>query len=552
MKKLIALMLAAVSILGLLAGCGKTDSDEIILPVQTVEDTYENRVKGVLETAFAYYRKNPYVQYDCEALCEGSGRSMGVRNASRMNNTPEMAGPQRTVFHVCSFFTYATTYHTFDYEPQGSWADHGITVMATKTKGVEPYTVYNVALNEMTDEQKLAEMETFRATLQPGDFIYYIRNKTSGNAHAVIWLGDPDGDGEQDMINVDGKYYNDATMEDVREENGAVLIGTKNYSGEELFFNPKRYDYFPTLKYVGVIRYADAKHAETLPMTERAKTRVLFPGLDISYEAENGIFGGVAQGKEYTYTLTLKNTSDVNHEGILVQLPVPANSEIVSVNGTAVKNKTVKMNVNLPAGQEFRLAYTVKATGKVGDVITTGTGYVHAIPLPSLNTTITSKTEDAAKVQSAVDGAKGKTGEAFLADYLTAMGYDLAITGDALQNDFYKTINMGQTKLLKALPEEEVTNLTLKQMHIPDFFGGKAVMTEEDSMRVKEVRSCDLLDGDILIWQEKKGQEHKVAIKSGTDLLQPVDGKLIPMTQADLDHMISYRFFVALRPSMVQ
>ena len=49
-----------------------------------------------------------------------------------------------------------------------------------------------------------------------------------------------------------------------------------------------------------------------------------------------------------------------------------------------------------------------------------------------------------------------------------------------------------------------------------------------------------------------KGQDYKVAIKSGADLLQPVNGQLIPMTQADLDHMISYRFFVALRPACAQ
>ena len=35
-----------------------------ILPVQTVAETDENRINAVLEFAWAFYRKNPYVQYD--------------------------------------------------------------------------------------------------------------------------------------------------------------------------------------------------------------------------------------------------------------------------------------------------------------------------------------------------------------------------------------------------------------------------------------------------------------------------------------------------------
>jgi hypothetical protein len=52
---------------------------------------------------------------------------------------------------------------------------------------------------------------------------------------------------------------------------------------------------------------------------------VLFPDLEITYTAEGGIYGAVEQGRELTYTLTLRNRSENDHEGIVVQIPAPEN-----------------------------------------------------------------------------------------------------------------------------------------------------------------------------------------------------------------------------------
>ena len=40
-----------------------------------------------------------------------------------------------------------------------------------------------------------------------------------------------------------------------------------------------------------------------------------------------------------------------------------------------------------------------------------------------------------------------------------------------------------------------------------------------------------------------------VAIHNGEGLMVPVSGQLQAMTQADLDHFVKYRFFIALRPT---
>ena len=64
MKKLLAILLVLLTCISLFAGCGAKETDEIVLPTQVVPDTTENRQNAVLEFAWAFYRKNPYVQYD--------------------------------------------------------------------------------------------------------------------------------------------------------------------------------------------------------------------------------------------------------------------------------------------------------------------------------------------------------------------------------------------------------------------------------------------------------------------------------------------------------
>ena len=167
MKKIIALILALVSIVCLFAGCGS--SDEIVLPKQNIEETAENRQQAMLATAWAYYNKNPYVQYDQESLTVG-GRGLGVRNAADMNNTPEMAGPQRNIFHVCSYYVYGTTFHTFDHKINGGWENTWIKNVAIPAEELEPYAVYTYQRTGDT-EKDVAAMEEFRSILQVGDIV---------------------------------------------------------------------------------------------------------------------------------------------------------------------------------------------------------------------------------------------------------------------------------------------------------------------------------------------------------------------------------------------
>jgi hypothetical protein len=263
----------------------------------------------------------------------------------------------------------------------------------------------------------------------------------------------------------------------------------------------------------------------------------------------------VEQGKEYTYTLTLKNTSEGNHEGILVQLPVPQNAELVAVNGTKVKSKTVKMNVNLPAGQEMVIAYTVKATGKVGSIVDTGVGYVHAIPMPVYTTSVISGTEDAVKVNEALEASKAPTGLDFVNGYLAAMGktFTLPALNDLRTGLFTENVKLDNgIYQLTAQDKLSAEYAPFAQMMVPYYFGGQSVATECESLRVKELRAKDMLPGDILLWQENATKEAKYAVHNGEAFVYSDGSEVLYTHQIDLDKFTRYDFFLCLRPNQAQ
>ena len=81
------------------------------------------------------------------------------------------------------------------------------------------------------------------------------------------------------------------------------------------------------------------------------------------------------------------------------------------------------------------------------------------------------------------------------------------------------------------------------------YSGGNYFNDGPESERVKEVRACDLEAGDILIWEELKGY-CDTAIHDGEKFLRVKDGKIVAMTQEDLDRFFTYRYFVAFRPCL--
>jgi hypothetical protein len=310
------------------------------------------------------------------------------------------------------------------------------------------------------------------------------------------------------------------------------------------------YDYIPKWKEYCVSRLPDPKPAEKYPITEEAKTRLLFPGLDIYYTADTRFYGAVTKGDEVTYTLRMKNNSKQDHEGLLVQIPVPENSTLVRINGEKAKGSLIKLTVNIPAGGEITCTYTVQATGEVGSRIFTKGGYAHAIPLPEIYTVIRSGEVDAAAVKAAAEKNKDKTGMAFINAVYADLGKTLNLPEKFrdVQDALFSETRIGEAKVFQVRETYDAANEALAKMQIPDYHGGKFLLTPMDSRRVNQLRNYDLLAGDVLIWEEFKG-DCQVAVFDGENLVYSTEkGTLEVLSQEDLDRFLIYRFFLGLRP----
>ena len=318
------------------------------------------------------------------------------------------------------------------------------------------------------------------------------------------------------------------------------------------------------MHYYSVIRITD-KPAE-FPMTPAAKTRLLYPGMDIYFNAPQGHFGAVTKGSDLTYTLTVQNRSGekvedprgwvrsdylgqpVNYENILVQIPVPAGTELVSINGQSAKGKLVKFTLNLNAGETIAVPIVVKATGNVGDKIVMDGAYLHGIPLPKTTTVIQSGTLDGAAVKAAAEANADKESIELANAVYAQLGKAVNLPDyKDLKDGLFDEKRIGDAKVSHHKETYDEAMQTYAKMMVPDYVGGNHFNDGVDSDRVKEVRARDLQAGDVLIWEELKGHG-EVAIHDGENLLKVKEGKLVPMEQEELDRFYGYRFFMALRP----
>ena len=531
---------------------------EHLIPEQDVADTTENRQKAVIDYAWAYYYKNPYIQYDVTHLCKVGGRKYGDRTSARMNATPEMSGPHRTTYAHCQFYGYCVIYQSFGHEMTGSWETCTTKPVVGRYPAVKPYEVFYYETNGNAEDTKAAMEEMF-AVAQPGDILSYTRTNTD-TPHVVVYTGDLNGDGIADMLHVGGTDYEKERMMDVREPMGAVMFTSwrnPSITGIYEFFMDleKSYDPYTKIKQVTLTRYTDEKHAATDPLTDHAKSRLLFPKMDISYTVDAGVYGSVIKGNELTYTLNIKNNSQQDHKGIEVNFPVPKNAKVIKIDGQPVTNGIVSWVLDIPAGKEVTHTYTVKATGAVGSIVDTGVGYVHALPMPVYTTSIISGTEDAVKVNEALEASKTSTGLEFVNGYLTSM--KKSFTLPAL-NDLRTGLFTENTQLGNGIYQLTAQNLLsdeyapFAQMMVPYYFGGQSIATECESLRVKDLRAKDMLPGDILIWQENSTKEAKYAVHNGEAFVYSDGSEVLYMHQFDLDKFTRYDFFLCLRPNQVK
>jgi len=140
-----------------------------------------------------------------------------------------------------------------------------------------------------------------------------------------------------------------------------------------------------------------------------AYTRMQYPCMNIDRTVNITPYGTATKGEEITYTVAIYNESNnarfvdnkiksgdkdyagVDYKGLSITETLPDNVELVSAEGATIMGDKMYWTVDVPAGECVKVSYTVKVTGKIGDEIVCGGGWVGAIPSNTIVNTIGGK-----------------------------------------------------------------------------------------------------------------------------------------------------------------
>ncbi len=573
MKKLIALLLLAAMTLSLFA-CGKTETPPVSDPVGTpaqpetpaepevpaesqvpaepeplwkapeynIENTYENRVQALLAEAKAYYYKGVMNQYGMRYLTIVPDQQGGLlRGNSLEYNTPENNTKDQILYQWCSSYLFDVVYNAFGFKELD---DHERCRTAFLSQGRSSDTNIVVYQYESTGDpaKDRAAQDAAIAMLQPGDFLTWTR--ASDNAgHTLMVVDDMDGDGALDILHRSGERYDMNTGRDNLENVGIAKISNIEYFRKD--------DYL-----VKKLRYAIHRpallNAEEYPITLSAQARMTYPGLQIDRTISTGMWASVCSGDTVTVSIAITNHGTADITDMPIMEPVVEGCTLLKAEGAKVTENILEWNVSVKPGETVTIAYDVKVEGNPGDTIVFRDASYAGIASNIINLTIEAyavegtKLQDEAVQKAAV--AESKNALEFVSKmYEAATGKTVTVpTPEEFLRACYVPGSYAGTYEWKLEQDSDIFKLLL-----PGWMGGRRVVTEPN-FRILETRMSDLQPGDIVLYAKKLADPTSVEamIYDGDVMLTLTDGEPIPRGQSVLTSLLSYDFFVLLRPSL--
>ena len=440
-----------------------------------IKASYDERVKAVLETAWAYYRKGPAIQYDSLELARVGSRN-GEPGSRRTKDyaSPESYTMDEPGYMVCSTFPFNVYYETIGLELCGH-------VDRSNCKGLMGLTDGTIVYHwKESDGETIQEaVEILKAVLRPGD----IFASTKGTDHALLYMGDIYGDGVPYFMHSWGAKYNMNTGKDSYETMGTLRLQTMEevclaHGNNDWYKSNKipRWCVWGGMSRFAVIRPLRVYRQEDHPLTDNAKARLNMPGLNIDRRCSHNFYTGAAAGEKLTYTVTVENTSCNTYEvPVAEQLP----------EGTELISGQLSCRMVLQPGQKQQLTYTVLVLPTTQRVVSGG-GFVAGIRSNTLVTPIRKHLtpQQEQKLQSF--------------DYAGLDGMELAnrVYGEALAMNLPK---LELHTLFRTLEEGLIRRTDVPiPMLVEKYIGGRSLIHEKN--RILEFPEEYLRIGDVLLY----------------------------------------------------
>ena len=517
---------------------------------------YNRRVAAVLETAYAMHRRGKYFQYDSVALTYAKTRrgEPGCRRATD-EVSPEDATANTPKYIVCSSFIYNAYFDAIGWRFCGQ--PDNCTCMHHYVPN-DDSVVYRWNDNEGISVPEA--ISHIKQLLRPGDIF------TSGKEteHTVLYLGDYYGDGKQYVMHAWGGKYNMKKRKENFEKKGTLRIqdidelcftdGNKQWYKENKIARWSMYD---NMRRAVILRPLRVYKEDTYPLTSNAVARLERPGLNIDRTANIPPYATIAVGDKITYTIVVENHSSTDYSGISITEKLPAYTTLVDANGAKYDGNTLSWVVDIPAGGQARVSWTIEPTAE-GTVISEG-GQVAGIRSNRIETMVgkvlSAKQQEALLALTAENTRSGSTGLNFCKEiYEKHLGITLQLPETTeyirqlLDQVVVPNIEQMSVRFKGELPAYADT------IRIPHYWGGRQLLISAYE-RILEFKQEYLLPGDILIYAANTLEENadiRVYLYLGDGkYLCSSDSGITECGEEILWYAFAEDFFVALRPSRI-
>ena len=511
---------------------------------------------AIVQTALAFHHK-PTMDYDSTELTN-QARSKGGIIREHEEIAPEYATSDFTVYTVCSSFCWEVYWNVFGYRIT---EDHSKFLTGEQyTKAPEKLVVFKHDNLADPDGIEDAAQKTLQL-LQPGDVMICI-STTTASGHAMLYVGDLDGDGMAEIIHSSGKKYDLETGVDQVEEGGNILhepitarlIDTATYpkNNNQMVYTDLRN---PKMRYLVLRPLLDTEGTKTI--SAPARSRMKYTEMTIDRTVNTRRYGSAATGDTLKYTIEIENHSKSAYSNLPVSETIPNGVSLVNgsvTNGGSVSGNKITWTLNIPAGEKVTLSYDVTVTAKRGETIVSGGGMVDNIPSNTLETTVSGKAPSASKLQSANIKDFSATGTAFANEvYQKTLGVSLNLPPiKELIKAFYTQQSFSGTRLYYLNETVAPAYQTIRNMMVPNWTGGKYLRTDSSKLRNLNCHTADLQPGDIVVSTTVSASDAStnIYVWTGKTLLASLGTKVATAREANLIALQTKDVFFVLRPSL--
>ena len=438
------------------------------IPQETLQDI-------LVQTALAYYYKNPYCQYNMTTNLTSRGVS-GAR-LDTQGIDPEDITEDEPYYSHCRSFCSGVYESAFGWDQLPSIRYSWTNKFNTYRQMIVMQYSYNAKdIKGLPEEETYTDLDLFlkdfEAALQPGDILYGEKSIVPDGGHVMLYVGDCFGDGKHWCLHswpVGGGIMPESGASkgvNKREPNGAITLQTL----EDLVLSKTTGASYPNWSfaamngdkpnqcYIWLIRPTqDEKLMSSTLLTAENVARIVYPYMSITRDIGKYATDTPLTGETMDIRVTVESKRDRDFAQIEVTEQLPEGAELVAgsvSSGGVQEGNTLRWTVDVAAGKAVSVSYRVKVTAKAGETVKLPGGSVAGVDTRGwelkVAKTALNETQKAALIKIANGELPQSLTESAKGSYLDLDFVNQFYSGIVgLETDFPKTVEEFVTGFMK-------------------------------------------------------------------------------------------------------